>query len=433
MRTLSRPMFNMGGPIKQGIMHGIREPKKDGKIVGGHQSPLLAGAHPIKDKSGREHHVLPVGAALYGLGQAALRFGPAAYRGWKASRAFTPWSKNLGWAKRARDILLPKKSLRLRPQETGLSGVSEPMLAGEGAGFGFGSFARTNPGTTFLLGSSVPQAGTLGYKVGKEGVQSIPGALKRYADMVIPGDQSRWWKDKEPPTGVPLNPNLQKLISAVDAPAKEPKKLSEAERKAFANKQREERVQKYLDLMGYDRSKKTAIADALIDASKIVGDRGSLDPKNITQELINPIIQATSKRLDKPDQIREAVGLMATKAEIEKDLSAETDALDKEYKRTQIAVGQKSLERGFEKDMADFFLGSRTKPDKKQTETYARIKADEYGLPFTKVTNEEIAKAPEGASETEIIQSVVGDDGIYMVGNAMIKVTGGVPKVLIGA
>ena len=25
MRTLSRPMFNMGGPIKEGFMHGIRE------------------------------------------------------------------------------------------------------------------------------------------------------------------------------------------------------------------------------------------------------------------------------------------------------------------------------------------------------------------------------------------------------------------------
>ena len=72
--------------------------------------------------------------------------------------------------------------------------------------------------------------------------------------------------------------------------------------------------------MGYDRSKKTAIADALIDASKIVGDRGTLDPKNITQELINPIIQATSKRLDKPDQIREAVGLMMTKAGLEKEM-----------------------------------------------------------------------------------------------------------------
>ena len=30
MRTLSRPMFNMGGPIKQGVMHGIREPYKHG-------------------------------------------------------------------------------------------------------------------------------------------------------------------------------------------------------------------------------------------------------------------------------------------------------------------------------------------------------------------------------------------------------------------
>jgi hypothetical protein len=46
----------------------------------------------------------------------------------------------------------------------------------------------------------------------------------------------------------------------------------------------------------------------LIDASKIVSDRGTLDRKNITGELINPIIQATSKRLDKPEQIREAVG-----------------------------------------------------------------------------------------------------------------------------
>ena len=34
MRTLSRPMFNMGGPIKQGVMHGIREPYKHGGPTG---------------------------------------------------------------------------------------------------------------------------------------------------------------------------------------------------------------------------------------------------------------------------------------------------------------------------------------------------------------------------------------------------------------
>ena len=33
MRTLSRPMFNMGGPIKKGVMHGIREPYAGGQLV----------------------------------------------------------------------------------------------------------------------------------------------------------------------------------------------------------------------------------------------------------------------------------------------------------------------------------------------------------------------------------------------------------------
>ena len=50
MRTLSRPMFNMGGPIKQGIMHGIREPYR-----GGGQAALVG--NPVYPKTGgREHH-----------------------------------------------------------------------------------------------------------------------------------------------------------------------------------------------------------------------------------------------------------------------------------------------------------------------------------------------------------------------------------------
>ena len=50
MRTLSRPMFNMGGPIKQGVMHGIREPYK-----GGGKAALVG--NPVYPKTGgREHH-----------------------------------------------------------------------------------------------------------------------------------------------------------------------------------------------------------------------------------------------------------------------------------------------------------------------------------------------------------------------------------------
>ena len=234
--------------------------------------------------------------------------------------------------------------------------------------------------------------------------------------MVIPGDQSRWWKEKEAPTGVPLNPNLQQLIAATDtATGKADTGLSDSAKKAFANKQRNERVQKYLDMMGYDRSKKTAIADALIDASKIVSDRGSLDPKNITQELINPVIQATSKRLDKPEQIREAVGLMSTKAEIEKDLSAETDALAKEKTIKQIAALDRQLEQGFEADIRNLLLTARTPPNKTQLEQYARLTADKYGETFTKV---------EGEGDIQ-------GDGIYMVEGTLVRVKDGKPKRIV--
>ena len=415
MRTLSRPMFNMGGPIKQGIMHGIREPKKHGGKM------LLVGQHPKKfrDRSGREQHWGPVIAA-------GARFLPWAMRGAKAAwRYMKPTSipRNI-YTKQASN--LPVGMRGTIGSRTTMTPRSNWQMSKE--------WMKANPGYTLTGGLAAYNAPST-----YEGIKSTAGPLKKIAlqaaDLAVPDwiwDQDKYLADKE----------AKEIVSGIEKPGgfkkikkeiEKAKELSDSERKAFANKQRTERVEKYLEMMGYDRAKKTAIADALIDASKIVGDRGTLRPENIGRDLINPIIQATSKRLDKPDQIREAVGLMATKAEIEKDLSAETDFLDKEYKRTQIAVGKKNLERGFEKDMADFFLGSRTKPDRKQTETYARIKADEYGLPFTKVTNEKIAAAPEGATESEIIQSVVGDDGIYMVGNALIKVTGGVPKVLIAA
>ena len=73
--------------------------------------------------------------------------------------------------------------------------------------------------------------------------------------------------------------------------------------------------------MGYDKAKKTAAYDALIDAGQTIIQRGTLDPTNIGRELIDPIVERTSKRFDKPEQIKEAVGLMQVKGEIEKDIA----------------------------------------------------------------------------------------------------------------
>ena len=49
-----------------------------------------------------------------------------------------------------------------------------------------------------------------------------------------------------------------------------------------------------LDTMGYDKARKNAAYDALIDAGRMVSERGTLDPKNIGRELIDPIVAATS-------------------------------------------------------------------------------------------------------------------------------------------
>jgi len=298
MRTLNRPMFRMGGPIKEGVMHGIREPKN----MGGRM--LLVGQHPkqFRDAGGREQHFAPVVAAG-GLLSAAGRFLPAAVRGFKAARAYKPWAQKLGVMGRFKDIFKPS------------AGLGAPMAEkGAGAGFRTGSFLRQNP---IFTASLLPQTVAGAYGLGKGTLKSIPGLAKSYVDAVLPGDQSSWWKEPEiveKKEEIIEKPTVKKLTAAE-------KKLIEETKKKNAKLARDKRVDDLLEVMGYDKAKKTAAYDALIDAGQTILQRGTLDKKNIGRELIDPIVERTSKRFDKPEQIREAVGLMMTKGEIEKDIA----------------------------------------------------------------------------------------------------------------
>ena len=87
MRPLNRPMFRYGGPIKQGIMSGIREPKKNGGSMREKQGKYLVG-DPIYPKTdGRAHHAIfggvGVAAALAAAGRAGMRYIPQLYRAGK--------------------------------------------------------------------------------------------------------------------------------------------------------------------------------------------------------------------------------------------------------------------------------------------------------------------------------------------------------------
>ena len=86
MRPLNRPMFRYGGPIKEGVMSGIREPKKNGGLSKQFNTGLV-GDERYPKTDGREHH-LGFLAAVPWLANAA-RFAPAAWRGMKTARTLT--------------------------------------------------------------------------------------------------------------------------------------------------------------------------------------------------------------------------------------------------------------------------------------------------------------------------------------------------------
>ena len=58
-----------------------------------------------------------------------------------------------------------------------------------------------------------------------------------------------------------------------------------------------------------------------------------------------------------------------------------------------------------------------------------RLAANEEGTPFKFISEEEIAKIPEmeGKTALEIVSSTAEADGVYMIGDAVIEVKGGVP------
>ena len=322
MKTLNRPMFRYGGPIKEGVMNGIREPKKNGGM-------LLVGQHPkkFKDASGREQHFAPLIAA----GSAAMRFLPAAYRGFKAARAYKPFSQNLGIAGRLKDIFKPS------------AGLGAPMAeTGAGAGFRTGSFLRSNPLTSLPLAGLAIEGGAKAVK-GLAGM--TPGALKSYANTVIPFADPFTIDKEKVDIDINKDPNLGKTTkelgkttgTSTNADGSPVVQLSDKEKRA-------QQIQKYRDIVDIKSMNKGAAYDSLIAASQAISGEGDFKGSLKDGSLINKIIQSTSKAFDKPAKTKDAIDTLILKAEIEKDINKDKNRLDTEYKKSMIDINKKKLE-----------------------------------------------------------------------------------------
>tara|TARA_Y100001947_G_scaffold156202_1_gene163852 strand:- start:3416 stop:4708 length:1293 start_codon:yes stop_codon:yes gene_type:complete len=330
-------MFNWGGPVKQGIMTGIREP-----YAGGGRAALVG--NPVYPQTGgREHHVAPI---LLGIATAA--------------RAAAPWAARMG--------------ARYLPKIKRLFGTTTPGSVTKGTEYfgkgkkGLKALKAIKKGDPNVWGAhqavamnpskfnpnwlgrdpTVQLIGGAGKSIFNPtvGGWAAKGARLAASPTVIIGGlyfaNGRWFNKK----GEELDPKSTEVVKAKAGSkdygphTKGAPTMTASMIDAKAKADKEKRINDLLDTMGYDKARKNAAYEALIDAGRMVSERGTLDKKNIGRELIDPIIAATSARFDKPQQIREAVGLMKVKADIAKQLE---DPQVAELRKWQIENQKKAL------------------------------------------------------------------------------------------
>ena len=317
MKTLNRPMFRYGGPIKEGVMHGIREPKRNGGSMG-----INTPKRGLVDGPGSYAGFIP---PLIAAGSAALRYLPAVYRGIRGSkfvRGFKPTGNFRTVA--GKD---PSKAY-VKGDFTAFSGSPSSKMGVLQAlkdPTRLGAAIRENPGTTTSIAS------LLGYG-GKEllGGEEIPTNTLT----------ARKTKRKKGTSGAPGGGDPDMYLEPM---APEKKELTEAERIELENKARREKMDTYEKIMNIKGMKKDATYKALIDASQIITSEGDFKGSIKDGSLIAKLIGATSKRFDKVSDTETALRSLVAKGEITKDMDKDKNALDKEYKRGVIDMNKKKM------------------------------------------------------------------------------------------
>ena len=380
MKPLKRPMFRSGGPIKEGIMDGMQD--RPGYLIGG----------------------------LIPLGMAAARVLPAAVRGFKAARTFTPGK--LGTFGRIKDIFLPKKGLRAPMAESG-----------EGAGFAIGSFARQNP----FLALSTPSLATSAVTgVGPVALEAAKTGGKALANFLVPGERFDPFKEGGDKKTTETDTTGLKKVDSFDETEPKSKAVSQETKDQLTADRIEENRKRYYKLMGIDKMKKGAAYDSLIDASRIIQEQGG-DLKGSIKSgtLQSAIINAISKNLDKSTDLKKQIDAAILKGEIEKDIKS-ADTMDKRLKEAQI----KRLERDERQNTtaAKIAAVQVEKGAVTGADTAAILRAD--GIEYTGTLPDDeflkFKKKNKGKDERDFLIENYGtlDDGKYIVGGRLVEKRG---------
>ena len=401
MRTLNRPMFRYGGPIKEGVMHGIKEPKRNGgTIAGGNQMGM-----PMGNRTGFADPV-KTGGYFANLGS-------------KAVGLFNPLKKIKIFGKGLTQI--PKYA---KDRKSYYDKIPKMERAG--------MFVRNNPRTTGALAIGATSDPAIGIYKG------VGGGLKGIADFLTPGwAQRALEKDKK--TDVIDKSKLtanEKKIRDLQTLLDQKNKADDVPTKS-ADELRQDRIQKYRDIMDIKGMNKDAAYNSLIAASQAISGEGDFKGSLKDGSLINKIIQSTSKAYDKPKATKDAIDTLILKGEIEGDIAAGKPS-------TYLKAAQDMVSTGASKNIQEA-MKTLTKSQNSMSTTLGAILAkgnrlDEktVGVAYREETGNipagsvQISKVNEwkednkGKNEIDYLESISEgeqlDAGDYIIGERVVTV-----------
>ena len=446
MRTLNRPMFRYGGPIKEGVMNGMQDRKA--ALVG---DPVFP-----KAEDGRAKHYANLALPFLNTARAAtmgaIRKTPGFFKnvmsGIKTPTTFTPATEGIVSKLPVfmQKYMLPSSRFRSSGSmiPMGGTGTTKGALVPYGSKvdatgkLGYlqalkdpkklGMAIRENP----ALALSTP---SLAYSTAEIGGPVVGSTLKGIANFLVPGTKFDPFGPDEPKVtgGDTKLERTDKITTVPNDGTGAVKTPKTEEEKAKINEDRiNETREKYYKLMGIDKMNKKAAYNSLIDASKIVSEEGGdLKGSIRSGNLQNRIISAISKNLDSSADLKKQINAAILKGEIEKDIkqSDPANAVLNELRLLQGKKLKKDLEGTSVADMiaaTSAKSGAGTVTSDIVTEFIRSKGTDALTLPDDKFQKWERNENNKGKDEIDFFQENYSglDDGIYVVNNRAVEKKG---------
>jgi hypothetical protein len=300
MKVLNRPMFRYGGPIKEGIMSGIQEPRQGyrlGKNVDRRTPPVLVN---MNDQAKAFENIFTTPQVTE---QQITEFATP----YNAPNIFTPPEP----VKNTTDKFITVDRRIPRSNETKTVTVENPDY-----------IQKFKTITTPRGDRKVPiDSGSSGTSI----YETFDGSSDKMPPMLSKDMGSEMVKNRVDDVNNNENNNV------ID---------------------RKEKVNSILEGLGYDRAQKNALYDAMIKAGQRISRTG-LGAEN----LVSDVIAETSQSYDKPEKLREAANLM----QVQQDLKLDQIKTSKDTEGTLEKNAKYLLESGVVDNSKDAVLAAQGK------------------------------------------------------------------------